>query len=212
MMNITAQISFHFKSAWPTLKSKHSLPIEPEICWPKWIRQNIWNLFVLKLFFGCDEKSWKCHCRFFVKLKLFVGVGILTSIDWCTAKRIVRVVFVQPIVFIEHRHARCFYWWHISEHIPHNLKVVVHFSAATHIEAFCYILFAVTATACQFKFFKQVNVLAFHLSVTNKIECCGKSCKSCADNISRFFVNILWLFRMSKCFISSWWIIHNKTS
>ena len=41
MVHISAQIPFHFQSTRPTLKSKHRLPVQPEVCFPKGIWQNI---------------------------------------------------------------------------------------------------------------------------------------------------------------------------
>ena len=76
--------------------------------------------------------------------------------------------------------------------------MVVHFASAAHIEALCYILASVAAASGKLQLFKKVNVLAFHLSVAHKVEGCRESGKTGADDISRFFVNILRFLGMSE--------------
>ena len=126
-----------------------------------------------------------------------------------SAKRIVRVVLVEPIIFVENGDSRRFNGGNVSEHIPHNFEMVIHLASAAHIEAFCHIFASVATAACQIKFFEKVNVFAFHLSVTDKIERRGKPGKTRSDDISRFFVNAFRLFRTSERFIVTCRIIHN---
>ena len=137
-------------------------------------------------------------------------MGVLAAVNGGAAERIVRVVLVEPIIFIKHRNPWSLDGRNIAEGVPHYLKVVVHLAAAAHKEALGNILSSVTAAACQIKLFKQMNVLAFHLAVTDKIKGGGQSRKSRAYNVSRFFINILRLFGMSERFISSCRVIHNE--
>ena len=52
VMNVTAEITLHFKSARPALESKHRLPIQPEIRAPEAVGENLRDLLVLKILFG----------------------------------------------------------------------------------------------------------------------------------------------------------------
>ena len=212
MMDIAAEIALHFKCAGPALESEHCLPIEPEVRLPEAVGEHLRNLLVLEVFFGSYKQLWKRKSRVLVKIEFLVGVCVLTAVYRSSAQRIVRVVFVEPIVFVEYGNAGSFKWRYITEHIPHYFEMVIHFTSASHKEAFCNVFSSVAAAACQFEFFQKMNVLALHLSVSDKIEGCGKSRKSCADNVCRFFIDILRFLGMSKWFVSACWIIHTKTS
>ena len=125
-------------------------------------------------------------------------MSVLAAIHSGAAERIVRVVLVEPIVLVEHRDAGSLDGRHVAECIPHYLKVVVHFTAASHEEALCDIPVTVAAAAGKLELFKQMNVLALHLSVTNQIEGSRQTCKSGADDVSRLLIDILRLFGMSE--------------
>ena len=121
-------------------------------------------------------------------------------------------MLVEPVVFVKNGHIGCFKGWDIPERIPHDFKVVVHLSAATHKEALGDILAAVAASAGKLQLFQQMDMLAFHLTVTNQIERCRQTGKSCANDIRRFLVHIFRFFGVCKRFISSCGIIHNDAS
>ena len=87
--------------------------------------------------------------------------------------------------------------------------MVVHFSAAAHVEALGDILSAVATAAREIEFFEQVNVLAFHLSVADEIERRRKTCKTRADDIGGFFIYAFGFFGMRERFVSACGIIHN---
>ena len=72
--------------------------------------------------------------------------------------------------------------------------MVVHFSAAAHEESLCYVLATVAAAARKIELFKKMNVFALDLTVTDEIERRGKSGKTGANYISRFFIGVLRLF------------------
>ena len=56
MVDIAAEIAFHFKCARPALEGKHGLPIEPEVGIPEGVGQHVGNFLVLKLLFGGQKK------------------------------------------------------------------------------------------------------------------------------------------------------------
>ena len=53
--------------------------------------------------------------------------------------------------------------------------MVVHFSAASHVEALCNVLSTITATSSQIKLFKNVNAISLELSISDKVESCGQA-------------------------------------
>ena len=128
---------------------------------------------------------------------------ILAAVNGRTAERIVRVVLIQAIVFIEYRETGMLERGNIAEHIPHNLEMIIHLTASAHKEALCYIASAVTASARELAFLKQMNVFPLHLTVTNEIESSRQSCKAGTDDVCRLLVNILRFFRVYKRFIGS---------
>ena len=135
-------------------------------------------------------------------------MGILAALDGGPAQGVVGVVLVQPVVLIQHGHIGGLDAGHIPEHIPHDLKMVVHFPAAAHIEALGNVLAAIAAAAGQVQLLQQVHPLALHLSVTDQVEGGGQTGQAGADNISGLVVHALRLLGMGKGFIGSSRIIH----
>ena len=125
-------------------------------------------------------------------------MGVLATVYRGTAERIVRVVLIEPVILVQHRNSRRFNGRHIPEGIPHDLEVVIHFTASAHEEAFCHILASVAAAAGKLQLFKKMDMLPLHLSVTDKIESGGQPGQPRANNVSGFFIYILRLFWMGK--------------
>ena len=209
VMDVAAEITLHLQRARPGLEGEHRLPVEPEVGGPERIGQDVRDLLVLKLALGRDEQLGECHCAGAVQRELAVGVRVLAAVDRGAAKRIVGVMLVQPVVFVQHRDAGRLDRGHVAEHIPHALEVIVHLSAAAHIEALSNILSAVAAAARKLQLLKQMNALTLHLSVADKIEGGGKTGETGADDISRFSVHTLRLFGVCKGFVSTCGIIHS---
>ena len=125
-------------------------------------------------------------------------MGVLAAVYAGAAERIVWIVLVEPIVFVEHRYAGRFDGRYIAEGVPHDLEMVVHLAAASHKEALGDILSSVAAAAGKLQLFEKMNVLALHLSVADEIESGGQPGKTGADNVCGFFIDILRFFGMSK--------------
>ena len=121
-------------------------------------------------------------------------MSVLATVYSRAAEGIVRVVLVEPIIFVKHGYSGRFNRRYVSEHIPHTFKMVVHFSAAAHEESLCYVLATVAAAARKIELFKKMNVFALDLPVADEIERRRKSGKTGADYISRFFIGVLRLF------------------
>ena len=97
-------------------------------------------------------------------------MGIFAALLGSPAERVVWIVFVEPVVLIKYRDARCFNGWNVSKHIPHALKVVVHLAATTHIETLAYIFAAIAASARKLKLLEQVNSCTLYLAIADKIK------------------------------------------
>ena len=210
VVDVAAEIALHFERARPALERKHRLPIEPEVRVPEGVGQHIGDLLVLKILFGGHEQLGERHRRRLVQLKLLVGVRVLATVHGRAAKGIVRVVLVEPIIFVEDRHARRLDGRHIAEGVPHDLKMVVHLAPAAHEKALRDIAASVAAAARKLQLFQKADALALHLSVADKIESRRQSGKSRPDDIGGFFVHILRFFGVGKRFIGSGRVIHNE--
>ena len=107
-------------------------------------------------------------------------------------------MFVEPVVFVQHRDARRLDGRHVAEGIPHDFKVVIHFAAASHKEAFGDITAPVATAAGEFQFLEQMNMLAIHLSVADKIKRRRQTGKPRTDDIGGFLIHVFRLFGMGE--------------
>ena len=212
VVDIAAEVTLHFQSAGPALKSEHGLPVEPEVGVPEGIGENVGDLLVLQILFRRQEQLGERHGGLFIQLELLVGMGILAAVHAGAAQGVVGVVLVEPIILVQNGNARTLDGGNIPEGVPHDLKMVVHFPAAAHIEALGDVPVAVATATGQLQLFQQMDALALHLAVSDQIEGGGQTGKAGADDISGFVVYALRLLGMGKRFVSSSRIIHNTNS
>ena len=211
MVAKAAEIALHLQSGRPFLESKHRLPIKPEVGIPEGSRKNVTDFLILQILLFGHEKFSESKRRLLIQLKLPVRMCIFSAVHRGTAKRIVRVMLVQPIILVQYGNIRRLNGRHILVHIPHTLEVVIHLSSATHIKAFCHILSSVTAASGKFQLLQKMNALSLYLPVPHEIKCCGKPRKACSDNICRLPVRTFRLLRFCKCFIISRSVIHGSS-
>ena len=183
------------------MEGEHRLPVKPEVAVPEVIVEVIAYLLVFEVFFGRHKQFTYLHSRFFVKPEFIVRMRVFAAVDGRSAKRVVGVGFVEPVIFVENRKTRIFERRNVPEHFPHNFEVVVHLSAAAHIIAASRNRSAVARAARYIEFFEQVNMFAFHLAVPDEEERRGESRKPRADNISRFAVYAFGFNRASERFV-----------
>ena len=81
-------------------------------------------------------------------------MGVLAAVYRSAPKRIVWVVLIEPVILVQHRNPWCFNGRYIPEGVPHDLEVVIHFTASAHEEAFCHILASVAAAAGKLQLFE----------------------------------------------------------
>ena len=103
MVNVPLQIPLHFERRIPRMEREHRLPVKPEVAVPEIIVEIIADFLVFEFFFGRHEQFAYLHRRFFVKSEFVVGMRVFAAIDGRSAKRIVGVGFVEPVIFVENR-------------------------------------------------------------------------------------------------------------
>ncbi len=101
MMDKALDIKLHFQSRMPIFKSKHGSPIKPEIGIKNLIIKNFIDSFVIKIFIRCKEEFHNFHSCLVRQAKLLICMSILTLFFSRAAERVVRVCFIEPIIFIQ---------------------------------------------------------------------------------------------------------------
>ena len=122
-------------------------------------------------------------------------MGIFATVFGRTAEGVVRVMLVQPVIFVQYRCSRCLQGWNAVEQIPQALKMVLHLTAAAHHIAAERILDTIAGTTGNVHRFQNVDMLSLHLSVTDQEAGCCQRRKATSHNIGRFFINtfrLLW--------------------
>ena len=183
MMDIALHIAFHLECGMPVFESEHRAPVNPEIGAKHFVVKYIRDFFIVQFFIRRKEQSQNFLLCLVGKSEFLIGVRILSAFFGDTAKGVVRILFVQPVVFIQHADSRGFDGGNGAEQIPHALKMVIHFAAAPHYIADVRVIIAVAGAARQRFFLQNVDIPARHLSIADKETGRGKSCKSGADNI-----------------------------
>ena len=82
-------------------KRKHCSPVQPEIRIKHLIIKHILNGFVIQILILREEQLHDLHAAFLAQAEFAVRVCVLASVDRRTTERVVRIVFIQPVIFIE---------------------------------------------------------------------------------------------------------------
>ena len=209
VVDIALEIELHLQSAVPVLESEHGAPVQPEVGVQHFVIKEIRDLLILQLLVGGEEQFHDLHGTLVRQAELAVGVGILAAVDGGTAERVVGVLFVQPVVLVQHAGTFGLQRRDGAQQVPHDLKVVVHLAAAAHHIADV-VLVAVAGTAGDGVLFKHMDMLALHLAVTHQIAGGSQGCQTGADDIGRFMIDTLGLFGVCKRFVVATGIIHRE--
>ena len=210
VMDKALNVQLHFECGVPVFKGEHRAPVEPEVGVQHLVVEYVRNALVLQVFVRREEQLHDLHSALIGNIKLTVRVGVFAAVHGRAAQGVVRVFFVKPVIFVQNGNALGLYGRNGTEQVPHDFKVVVHFTAAAHHVADVFKLPAVACTARELLFFEDVYMLAFHLAVAHQVARCCKGCQTAADDIRRFLVYALRLLRSCKCFIVAACIIHIK--
>ena len=132
MVNKSLEIPLHLQGTVPVFKCKHRTPVEPEIRTKYFVIKDILNRLIIEIFVFHKEQFHDLHAALLTQTEFAIGMGILSTVHCCTTQRIVRIMFVQPIIFIQHRCIRYFQRRNTSEQVPQTFKMILHLAAATH--------------------------------------------------------------------------------
>ena len=168
MVNETLEVEFHLKCAVPVFKCKHSSPVQPEGGIEYFIIENIFDGLIVEVFIFSHEELHDFHTALLAEVEFAVCMSVFSAIYSCTAKRIVWIMFVQPVVFIQYGNTRCFNRRNAAEQIPETLEMVFHFTAASHDIATCWIKDTIAGTTGDVHSFQNVDMGTRHLTVTNE--------------------------------------------
>ena len=133
---------------------------------------------------------------------------ILSLFYRSTAQRIVRIMLIQPVIFIQHGCTRFFQRWNTVEQIPQTFEMILHLTSASHNISSGRIKNTITGTTCDIHCFQNVNMISRHLCIPyQEAGCCQRS-QSASYQICMFIIYAFWFFRAGKCFIISICIIY----
>ena len=89
----------------PVLKREHRAPVQPEITGEEFVVEDVGNLFVIEILVLREEQLHDLHRRFVAQTEFAVSMRIFAAVDRRTHQRIVRVVLVEPVVFVQYGNA-----------------------------------------------------------------------------------------------------------
>ncbi len=124
------------------------------------------------------------------------------------AQRIVRILLVQPVVFVQHGHAIRLDGGDGTEQIPHHLEMVVHLTAAAHHVADARNVRAVTGAARHRVLFENMDVVSWHLRVPHQIAGRAQCGQSGADDVGVLGIDANGLLWPCEGFVIAVGIVH----
>ena len=168
VMNETLEVQLHLQGTVPVFECKHGSPVQPEGGIEYFIIENIFDGLIVEVFIFSHKELHDFHTALLAEVEFAVCMSVFSAIYSCTAKRIVWVMFVQPVVFIQYGNTRCFNRRNAAEQIPETLEMVFHFTAASHDIATCWIKDTIAGTTGDVHSFQNVDMGTRHLTVTNE--------------------------------------------
>ena len=168
MVDETLEVELHLQSTVPVFECEHGSPVQPEGGMEYFIIENIFDGLIVEVFIFSHEELHDFHTALLAEVEFAVCMSVFSAIYSCTAKRIVWVMFVQPVVFIQYGNTRCFNRRNAAEQIPETLEMVFHFTAASHDIATCWIKDTIAGTTGDVHSFQNVDMGTRHLTVTNE--------------------------------------------
>ena len=205
------EVELHLEGAVPVLKGEHGPPVEPEVGAKHLVIEVIGDLLVLQRLVGREEELHDLHGALIGKAELAVSVGVLAAVDRRAAEGVVGVGLVQPVILVQHADPLGLQRRDGAQQVPHDLKMVVHLAAAPHHIAHV-VLIAVAGPAGDGVLLEHMHMPAFHLAVPHQIAGRRQGRQTGTDEISRFVIDALRLFRRCKSLIVATGIVHRETS
>ena len=200
VMDETLEVKLHLQSTVPVFKCEHGSPVQPEGGIKHFIVKYIFDGFIVKILILCHEQLHDLHAALLAQVEFSVGVGILSTVDGCTAERIVRVVLVQPVELVQNRSTRFFKGRNTAEKIPQALEMVFHLTTATHDIASGRIKDSIAGTSGNIHGFQDVDMITWHLCVSYQEACSSQGSKTASYNVGMLVVHTFRFFRTGKGF------------
>ena len=204
----TLEVKLHLQSTVPVFKCEHGPPVQPEGGIKHFIIKYIFDGFIVKILILCHKQLHDLHAALLAQVKFSVGMGILSTVDGCTAERIVRVVLVQPVELVQNRSTRFFKRRNTAEKIPQALEMVFHLTTATHDIASGRIKDSIAGTAGNIHGFQDVDMITRHLCVSYQEACSSQGSKTASYNVGMLVVHTFRFFRTGKGFVVTVGIIN----
>ena len=201
VMDETLEVELHLQGTVPVFECEHGSPVQPEGGVKYFVVENIFDGLIVEVFVLCHEEFHDLHAALLAEIEFAVCMSVFAAVYSCTAERVVRVMFVQPVIFVQNRNTRCFNGRNAAEQIPEAFEVVFHFTAASHDVAACRIKDTIAGTTGNVHGFEDVDMRTRHLCVTDKEAGCGKRCKTASDDVSVFVIYAFRFLRAGKCFV-----------
>ena len=204
----TLEVKLHLQSTVPVFKCEHGSPVQPEGGIKHFIIEYIFDGFIVKILILCHKKLHDLHTAFLAQVKFSVSMCILSTIDGCTAERIVRIVLVQPVELVQNRSTRFFKRRNTAEKIPQALEMVFHLTTATHDISSGRIKDSIAGTAGNIHGFQDVDMITWHLCVSYQEACSSQGSKTASYNVGMLVVHTFRFFRTGKGFVVTVGIIN----
>ena len=204
----TLEVQLHLQGTVPVFECKHGSPVQPEGGIEYFIIENIFDGLIVEIFVFGHEKLHDFHTALLAEVEFAVCMSVFSAIYSCTAKRIVWIMFVQPVVFIQYGNTRCFNRRNAAEQIPETLEMVFHFTAASHDIATCWIKDTIAGTAGNIHGFQDMDMGTRHLCITYEEAGSGERSKSASNDVSVFVIHTFWFLRTGECFVVTVCIIN----
>ncbi len=192
----------------PVLEGEHRAPVQPEVGVEHLVVKDLVDALAIEVLVGLQEEVGDLHGALARQAELVVGVGVLALVLGHAAQRVVGVLFVEPVIVIEHRDVLVLDRGDRAEEVPHAFKVVVHLAAAAHGEAQGWVVPAVAGAAGTRVALEEVHVVAGHLGVADQEHAGGQGCQAGAHDVGRLVLDALGLLGMGKGLVVTCSVVH----
>ena len=134
-------------------------------------------------------------------------MSVLPTVNGCTAQRIIGVMLIQPVKFVQNRSTWLFEGRNAVEKIPETFEMIFHLTAATHDITSGRIKNSIAGTAGNVHGFQDVDMIPGHLCISDQEAGSCQGSKAASYDVSIFLIYTFRFLRMCKCFVVSVGII-----
>ena len=212
MVDEAVDVLLDFERAVLILESEHRAPVGPEVGVEHLVGPYLVDGLAVKVFVFHKEELHYLHAGGVGQAELAVGMGVLAALLGHTAERIVGVMLVEPVVFIQNGHALRLDRGDASEQIPKAFKVVLHLAAAADDKALVDVQDTVAGAAGYGHILHDGDVLAGHLGVADEEAGRRKTGKAAADYHGVLLFNSFGFLGARECFVVAVAVIHDCSS